>query len=593
MKHINFLLLACLLVAAVGVFQVPTPVRAASTITVTTLVDDTTNLNGCSLREAITNANNDAVTFPDCIAGSGTDTIVFTSGLNGPILLTSNLPSLSDTDGLSINGGVNKITINGNNLYSIFDIPAAVTVTLQNLTITNGLGNGGIIYNAGTLNLQSSTLTGGSGTLGGAVYNTTTGTANVTNSTFSLNTALFGGAIFNDIGTVNVTNSTILDNTILGGGTGVVYNNGIMTVKNTIVADGNGAALCAGNAFNAASTNNLADDLTCGPSSTLWTLGQLALGPLQNNGGSTSTFALLPASVAINAGSNSGCPSVDQRGTGRPQGTLCDAGSFEAKISLSVSPTSWTFGSSVVGATSLPKTVTITNTGEANLFIGLITVTGEFSIVNDLCSFTVVAPAATCTFGVVFIPVGTGAKSGIVSIPSNILASPTTIAVSGTGVTGTNLILNPGFEYPYKRPIGWKNPFPPYTLDSIVDRFTGFNSCCSVRLPGKNRLLYVYQGVASAGKIGNRFIISLSSMADNITIVNPGDVYMGQLIFQDSANRPTDIFTFTFTPGTHGWEHLQYLVATTKNNYNFVFRISVKSSTGVAWFDNAVVIRLP
>ena len=604
MKHINLLLLACLLVSALGAAQPLVTAYAATTITVANiLTDDTTAGNGCSLREAITNANNDAITHSDCPAGSGSDTILFASSLNGIILLGTALPPLSDVDGLSINGGANKITVRANGAFRVFEIPVGASVTLQNLTIADGSGDGANIYNMGTLNLQSSILSGGIGTNGGAIHNAG-GTVSVTNSTFTGNTADFGAAIFNNLGTVTVTNSTINDNTISGGGTGILYNNGTMTVKNTIVADGNGAALCAGNALNFASTNNLADDVSCGPSFLTWTLGQLALGPLANNGGSTSTFGLLPASVAINAGSNASCPAVDQRGTGRPQGTTCDVGSFESKISLTVSPTSLAFGNSVIGVASLPKTVKLANTGEANLIVGVITITtlvpGEFNIVNDLCSGNILipgvldAPGTFCTFGVTFAPTTNIAKNGTVFIPTNILASPTTIALSGTGIFGTNMILNPGFEYPYKQPIGWRNPAPPYTLNSVVDKTTGYLlSCCSLRLPGLNKLVYLYQAVSSAGKIGFRFYISLSSKADNITLVLPSDVYKGELIFRDRANRPTEVFTFTFTPGTHDWEKLQYTIVTTKDYYNFIFRISVKSPTGVAWFDNATVIRLP
>lgn len=596
MKLIRSLLLVSLLISALGLSS--SPVLAASTITVTNLFDDTINGNGCSLREAITNANNDLLTFPDCTAGSGSDTIAFSASLNGSILLASALPVLSDADGLSINGGTAKVTINGNSSFLIFDIPTGISVTIQNLTLASGAGgDGGNIYNAGILNLQNSTLTGGTGTNGGAIHNFG-GTVSITNSTFTLNTADFGAVVYNNVGTVNITNSTINDNTISGGGTGILYNNGIMTIKNTIVTDGNGAALCAGNALNFASTNNYSEaDLSCGPSFSSVALGALALGPLANNGGTTLTFTLLPASAAIGTGTNSACPSVDQRGTGRPQGTTCDVGAFEAKISLSVSPTSLAFGNAVIGVTSLPKTVTITNTGEANLEIGIITITtlipGEFNIVDDLCSGVTIAPTGTCTFGVTFAPTTNVAKTGTVIIPSNILASPTTISLTGTGIFGTNLILNPGFEYPYKQPIGWRNPAPPYTLNSVVDKTMGYLSCCALRLPGKGRLLNIYQAVASAGKVGFRFAIKLSSKADNISLVNPGDVYKGEVIFRDRANRPVEVFTFAFAPGTHDWEHQIFLIVTTKDFYNFVFRISVNSPTGVAWFDNAAVIRLP
>src|SRR5207245_2298235 len=66
------------------------------------------------------------------------------------------------------------------------------------------------------------------------------------------------------------------------------------------------------------------------------------LGPLQYNGGSTQTHALLPGSPAIDAGAPAGCTddlgaplTTDQRGVARPQdggtgqGLRCDIGAFE------------------------------------------------------------------------------------------------------------------------------------------------------------------------------------------------------------------------------------------------------------------------
>ena len=58
------------------------------------------------------------------------------------------------------------------------------------------------------------------------------------------------------------------------------------------------------------------------------------LGPLQNNGGPTPTHALLPGSLAIEAGTNAGCPATDQRGVSRPQGVACDIGAFESAFRL-------------------------------------------------------------------------------------------------------------------------------------------------------------------------------------------------------------------------------------------------------------------
>ncbi|HSH04870.1 MAG TPA: choice-of-anchor Q domain-containing protein, partial [Anaerolineae bacterium] len=54
------------------------------------------------------------------------------------------------------------------------------------------------------------------------------------------------------------------------------------------------------------------------------------LGPLQDNGGPTHTYALLPNSLALEHGNcANGTIIADQRGVSRPQGTHCDIGAYE------------------------------------------------------------------------------------------------------------------------------------------------------------------------------------------------------------------------------------------------------------------------
>jgi hypothetical protein len=59
---------------------------------------------------------------------------------------------------------------------------------------------------------------------------------------------------------------------------------------------------------------------------------ELAIGPLQDNGGPTDTHALLEGSVAIDQGVLGNCTPTDQRGVARPQGAGCDAGAYEAEV---------------------------------------------------------------------------------------------------------------------------------------------------------------------------------------------------------------------------------------------------------------------
>jgi CSLREA domain-containing protein len=65
----------------------------AATITVNSTADALTTNGQCALREALINANNDAAAWPDCTAGSGTDTIDLPAGT-----ITFAIPNTSPAD---------------------------------------------------------------------------------------------------------------------------------------------------------------------------------------------------------------------------------------------------------------------------------------------------------------------------------------------------------------------------------------------------------------------------------------------------------------------------------------------------------------
>lgn len=94
----------------------------------------------------------------------------------------------------------------------IFTIPTGITFTLQNITLTNGTASlGGAIYNEGTLTINQTTFTQNTAfDDGGAIYNV--GTVNINQTTFTQNNAINGGAISNNDGTVTITQSTLTKN---------------------------------------------------------------------------------------------------------------------------------------------------------------------------------------------------------------------------------------------------------------------------------------------------------------------------------------------------------------------------------------------
>lgn len=151
--------------------------QAQSTFTVT----NTNDSGAGSLRQAITDANSN---------GEGLDIINFSSSVSGTILLSSSLPTI--TSALTIDGpGEAILSLSGQNMHRIFFINSIGTVTINDLTLTNGRAKGG---------------NGGNGASGGG------------------GGAGMGGAIFHENGEL-ILNFLTLSGNAANGGNGGVYNN--------------------------------------------------------------------------------------------------------------------------------------------------------------------------------------------------------------------------------------------------------------------------------------------------------------------------------------------------------------------------------
>jgi len=99
---------------------------------------------------------------------------------------------------------------------------------------------------------------------------------------------------------------------------------------------------------------------------------------------------------------------------------------------VTLSSTSLTFGKQVVGTTtSYALKSILTNTGDSNLTLNGLSVTGDFSKSSN-CTSTL-APAATCTISAKFTPTASGTRTGTLSITDDAPGSPQTISLTGTG----------------------------------------------------------------------------------------------------------------------------------------------------------------
>jgi hypothetical protein len=205
----------------------------------------------CTLRAAILQAN----------ATVGADSIDFDSTVFAPaqtILLEGvALPQI--TENVTITGtSASSVIIDGGE-SRIFIIGPAATVSISNLTVTNGYvgeGNGAGIFNEGNLTLNNVVVQNNTVNLGegGGIYNAT-GILNVLNSSIFDNTARgdfgTGAGISNSVGTVTITNTVVRNNTAtgieIGDGGGILSSGGTVTITDSTVRDnessGNGGGI--------------------------------------------------------------------------------------------------------------------------------------------------------------------------------------------------------------------------------------------------------------------------------------------------------------------------------------------------------------
>jgi hypothetical protein len=95
------------------------------------------------------------------------------------------------------------------------------------------------------------------------------------------------------------------------------------------------------------------------------------------------------------------------------------------------------FGNQATGTTSAAQTLTLHNTGGANLTGITVVVTGPFSRPGGTCTATLL-PAATCTITVVFSPTVAGPATGSVTISDSntpaVVVTGSPVSLSGTGI---------------------------------------------------------------------------------------------------------------------------------------------------------------
>ena len=204
----------------------------------------------------------------------------------------------------------NSAAASGGAISSLPNDKGTTSLVLTNLTLTGNSASatGGGVATSGNANVTNVTLSGNSADVGGGA--SVGGSGSITNSTFSGNSATTtGGALYVAFGTA--------------------------TVRNTLFAKGATGGNCRVDTLGGSlgsSSFNLSDDATCGFGSGRDNVN-LLLGPLADNGGGMQTHLPQPGSPAIDNGTSSGAPTIDQRSLKRPQGIAVDVGAVEVQPS--------------------------------------------------------------------------------------------------------------------------------------------------------------------------------------------------------------------------------------------------------------------
>lgn len=216
---------------------------------------------------------------------------------------------------------------------------------------------------------------------------------------------------------------------------------------------------------------------------------------------------------------------------------------------------------------SADATVTVSNTGTANLAIGAVTpLSAPFSITADTCSNKTLAPNGVCTLTVRFTPTANAASTGTFNIPNNDLDTPSiilTLTGSGISATGGNPPSAPILSSPANGLTGagatmtftWEKSVDP-DGDAVTYHFYNctsqdFTGCAASDVTaGASKLAYAGMGSFGAGIIVFGFVMGGGLKRSRKTVLGVAAIALSGMILVSCSGGSSSSAPPTTTPGS-------------------------------------------
>jgi hypothetical protein len=162
------------------------------------------------------------------------------------------------------------------------------------------------------------------------------------------------------------------------------------------------------------------------------------------NAGANCTAQII-FTPSVNGGSNNATLAVSSSTSCVTPASVSLNGSAQLTGGLAATPAQLTFAVVGVGQSSAAQTVTVSNSSNSAIGSVTLAVSGPFTIAQNSCTGSLAA-GANCTASVVFAPITGGSATGMLTASSASVATPASVAFSGTGFDFTVAFSGPSSQ---------------------------------------------------------------------------------------------------------------------------------------------------